>query len=596
MASYSVVRLHVNEKELIGMDRLRQVERNALSMQNAVYIYRGKKSKKVYIGQTVHFTQRHKQHYNGTDERFEDAKFNEVIVIFSRYFNKSALDDVESQLITYFTADNEKSKKAVVEYDTNEVVNRTGGNGVNDYADRERVAAEVIVPLWENVLFREGWVETPTLEKLREKALVKYSPIKVLTAEQRVLISEIINNPAVSFVINGDAGTGKTVLLTHLVASILKDRPDASIGVAVQPNWEKTGQDIFKVFGMNNSRLDVLTSSKLITQGKNYDVVIVDESHKLSRKHGKQHPSFNFVYDIHGYEDCESHLEIIQKIGSQVILMYDVLQAIRPANVTREMFEQLTAGYEKRFLKTQFRIQAPKGKTYNSEDYINGIKYLLYKDTGLLGSKFTNFDPNFNRDVFRDTSADAYFGYVTGKPMRQLFDWIEDDRNFNPEHINRVLSGMFCCDTVDKWAQSHGKDVSITHFHEDGLDRRWNWRQENWINSRDDKVDYRRDAEDQIGSVFAVQGTDLDKVGVMIGPDIFVNDNGVLEADPDHHNNTNNKFTVEEMRDPGIRYEFTLYILNQYYVLLTRGIDGIRLGFWENDEFRKYMEKVLDIC
>ncbi|MBO4838893.1 MAG: hypothetical protein J5493_05945 [Lachnospiraceae bacterium] len=43
------------------------------------------------------------------------------------------------------------------------------------------------------------------------------------------------------------------------------------------------------------------------------------------------------------------------------------------------------------------------------------------------------------------------------------------------------------------------------------------------------------------------------------------------------------------------RFEFTLYILNQYYVLLTRGIDGIRLGFWDNDAFREYMEKTLDI-
>ena len=35
--------------------------------------------------------------------------------------------------------------------------------------------------------------------------------------------------------------------------------------------------------------------------------------------------------------------------------------------------------------------------------------------------------------------------------------------------------------------------------------------------------------------------------------------------------------------------------LNQYYVLLTRGIDGIRLGFWDgNDSFRKYMEDTLD--
>ena len=70
------------------------------------------------------------------------------------------------------------------------------------------------------------------------------------------------------------------------------------------------------------------------------------------------------------------------------------------------------------------------------------------------------------------------------------------------------------------------------------MNRRWNSSQENWINSKDD------DAEDQIGSVFAVQGIDLNKVGVMIGPDIKVNEKGVLEADPDHHNNNNNKFTT----------------------------------------------------
>ena len=276
-------------------------------------------------------------------------------------------------------------------------------------------------------------------------------------------------------------------------------------------------------------------------------------------------------------------------MGKQIILMYDVLQAIRPANITREMFQQLTAGYEKKFLHTQFRIQAPKGKNYTSEDYVNGIKYLLYKDTGLLSSSLTNYDPNFNREVFHDKSADAYFGYVTEKPLHQLIEWVEEDRNFNPEHINRVLSGMFGCATTDKWQISHGKDSSITHFHEDGLDRRWNSTQENWVNISDP------DAEDQIGSVFAVQGIDLNKVGVLIGPDIKVNDKGVLEAVPDNHNNTNDKFSIEEMKDPKNQFEFTLCILNQYYVLLTRGIDGIRLGFWENEAFRKYMEDTLDI-
>ncbi len=586
MAKYSVVHLDINGKDLMGVDNLRDVEKNALSTRNAIYIYRGTKTQKIYIGQTGNFMARHKQHYDGKEERFNTAGFDKVIVLFSQYFNRSALDDVENQLITYFKTDNSKSRKASVEYD--EITNLTEGNNVNDYADRENVASEVILPFWENILYRECWVKT-TLDKLRTKALVKYSPIKLLTPEQNNLINEITNNPTTSFVINGDAGTGKTVLLTHLVANMLKERPQARIGVVVQPNWKKTGEEIFKIYGMNSSRLDVLTSLTLINRGDKYDVIIVDESHKLSRKHTKQYYTFNEVYNIPGNEDCESHLEIIKKLGTQVILMYDVLQAIRPANVTRKMFKDLTKDFEKRFLKTQFRIRAPKGKSYTSDDYVNGIKYLLYKDTGLLSSELTNYNPLFNRDVFRDNNLDAYFGYVTGKPMRQLFDWIEDDRNFNPEHINRVLSGMFCCETVDKWVSADGKDSSIKHFHEDGFDRRWNSTQENWVNIKDD------DAEDQIGSVFAVQGIDLNKVGVMIGPDIKVNNEGKLEAIPENHNNTNNKFTVKEMEIPDNQYEFTLYILNQYYVLLTRGIDSIRIGFWENDAFRKYMEEVLEI-
>ena len=588
MAKYSIVELSINKGNLIGIDNLNNNEKTALELKNAIYIYRGTKSKKIYIGQTIHFIDRHKQHYNGTEEKFNIANFDQVIVIFSVHFNRSALDDVESQLITYFTADNSK-KAGTVSFDNDDVINRTGGNSVNEYVGRENIVSDVILPLWEKELYPRGWVTTPTLDELRTKELVKYSPIKQLTAEQGQLITEIINNPDRNYVINGDAGTGKTVLLTHLVANILKDRPEAKIGVVVQPNWEKTGLNIFKVYGMNSNYLSITTTTKIITENKRYDVIIVDESHKLSRRYGKQHPSFGQVYNIQGFEDCNSHLEILQKMGQQIILMYDVLQSIRPANITREMFQRLTDGYEKKFLHTQFRIQAPKGKNYTSDDYVNGIKYLLYKDTKLLSSKLTNYNPNFNREVFNDKSPDAYFGYVTGKPMHQLIEWIEEDRNFNPEHINRVLSGDFCCGTVDRWKQAHGKDISITHFHEDTLNRRWNSSQENWINSTDD------DAEDQIGSVFAVQGIDLNKVGVMIGPDIQVNDEGILFANPDFHDNENNKFTKEEMLDFENQFEFTLFVLNQYYVLLTRGIDGIRIGFWENEAFRKYMEDTLNI-
>lgn len=141
-----------------------------------------------------------------------------VLVIFSVYFNRSALDDAESQFITYFTADNSK-KAGAVSFDNDDVVNRTGGNSVNEYVGREDVASDVILPVWEKELYPRGWVSTPTLDELRAKELVKYSPIKQLTAEQGQIITEIINNPNKNYVINGDAGTGKTVLLTHLAAS-----------------------------------------------------------------------------------------------------------------------------------------------------------------------------------------------------------------------------------------------------------------------------------------------------------------------------------------------------------------------------------------
>ena len=246
-------------------------------------------------------------------------------MVTSNDFNRSALDDIESQLITYFNADDATKKK--VSYDEKNVINRTAGNTVNDYKERDIIAFDVIIPLWEKEFFPRGWVKTPTMEELRTKALVRYSPIKILSPEQANWIDDILKHHDTNYVINGDAGTGKTVLLTHLVASILNNT-DYTIGVVVQPNWEKTGNEIFKIFGMNSERLSVTTSTKMIMDYVQigltpYDVIIVDESHKLSRQYGKQHPSFDKVYQFPQFSSCKSHLEILQKIGHQKILMYD---------------------------------------------------------------------------------------------------------------------------------------------------------------------------------------------------------------------------------------------------------------------------------
>lgn len=582
MAKYEHFTLNLKNGEILNLDQLREVQVNLLYNGNLIYIYRSSKNKKIYIGQTRNFINRNKQHYNGKEEKFNIANFDQVKILTSQYFNGSALDDVENQLITYFVADNPKIKSEKIFFKSEEIINGNGGNTVNDYKDRNQISFEVVLPFWEKVLVNEGWVNTPTLDKLRIRSLVKYSPIKQLTGEQENLITEIIKNPTKSYVINGDAGTGKTVLLTHIVARFLYEYKNKRIAIIVQPNWEKTAKEIFKSFGMEGRNLTISTSIKLINQKERYDMIVVDESHKLSRRGSKQHNAFNTIYNNPEFSKCENHLEPIMMLGNQVILMYDVLQAIRPSNISRENFQKLTSSFENRYLSTQFRIQAPEGKEYSSDDYVNGIKYLLYKDTGLL--KFTNYNPNFNRSLFHDNNPDAYFGYYDNEPLKNLIDWIDEDKNYHPEHINRVLSGL-----VEEWKQADGKKKSITHFHEGEICRRWNSTQENWINATDE------DAEDQIGSVFAVQGIDLNKVGVLIGNDLLIDDEGKLYGEPSNFKNVNGKHKKSELELPETRKEFTMFVLNIYYVLLTRGIDGIRIGFWHNDYFKKYFKETMGI-
>lgn len=582
MAKFEQFTLNLNDGEILNFEQLGPDEQEILKNGNIIYIYKSSKNRKIYIGKTKHFITRHKQHYSGKEEKFNSANFDKVKVLISRYFNGSALDDVENQLITYFKVDNSKVKPADVLFDNDEIINGNNGNYVNDYTERERVSAEVILPFWENVLFPEGWVNTHRLDNLRNSSLVKYSPIKQLSEEQVGIIQEIFDNPNKNYVINGDAGTGKTVLLTHLVKKYITASQKKKIAVIVQPNWEETAIEIFNVFGIQSSNLNISTSTKFITQGEEYDVIIVDESHKLSRKYPKQLSAFNNVYNNEKFSDCENHLEPIKILGNQIILMYDVLQAIRPANILREKFQELTSSFEQRYLTTQFRIRASRGEKYTSDDYVNGIKYLLYKDTGLL--KYTNFDENFDRSLFREDNINAYFGYFEDKPLKNMINWLERDKNYNPEHINRILSGL-----VEDWKQADGKHKSIRHFFEDDISRRWNSTQKNWINSSED------DAEEQIGSVFAVQGIDLNKVGVLIGKDLLVDEEGKLYGEPSNFKNVNGKHTKEELEIPEIREEFTIFVLNIYYILLTRGIDGVRIGFWDNEDFKNYFKKTFDI-
>ena len=81
----------------------------------------------------------------------------------------------------------------------------------------------------------------------------------------------------------------------------------------------------------------------------------------------------------------------------------------------------------------------------------------------------------------------------------------------------------------------------------------------------------------------------------MIGKDLLVDKEGRLYGEPSNFKNVNGKHTKEELEIPEKREEFTMFVLNIYYILLTRGIDGVRIGFWHNEDFKNYFKKTFDI-
>lgn len=565
----------------------------------SVYMYRNSKTGAYYVGQAKNVFERNKGHWgakNSTDaKRFSTHVFDEIVVVYSPLLNDSAssLDYLENRLIQFFNTDNPKKN-----------TNGTDGNKTGQFKDRIDIDTKLILPFWKNELNQKRkWVKEGDIDKLRKSALYKWSCFKSPTPEQKKIIEKIINNPDTNFVVQGIAGTGKTIIVNNLVASLIdQSEGKKKIAVVCDGNWKGYANDIFKVYTNHNDKNSALvfgTSTEIIngTHKLNaYDYIIVDESHKLSRRYGKQQGVMNKVYKRKEFKDCQSHLEILQKLGKQIILMYDIFQAVRPSNITRDEYARLTKDYEYLALKHQMRIKDFENKSYTPDDYINGLKYLLYKDTDLLKLDRT-YNKDFNRDVFRDMSESAYFSIYDGdEPLADAYNFVKND--FMPDHTNRILASMIFDDDVAskkyvlKYStkKANEKDskgyCKKKHWNEGDLHLPWNSTYKAWLKIKD------KDKEDQIGCVYAVQGVDLDRAAVLICPDLKIKD-GKLYADPDVMNNPNLVFKAKERKS--MQEEFNILIFSQYFVLLTRAASQVRVGFWKNKDFLEYMKKTLEI-
>lgn len=552
MSKYKTLKLELYQGELIS--NLTSIQNQILENNPVTYVYYNLKKKLVYVGETNSFRSRHIQHLGEENSKIDYRDFNHCIVIYSRFFNKSSILDLEFLILNYMVAESDVTK----------FVFANGNRGQTElmYDNKDEILSEVFYPLWKNELNQVGLVDNPNIVELRDRLLFKYSPFKQLSIKQKEISYMIARNYNQKFLVEASAGSGKSVLFTNLAFSLAENNPKLSIGLITTGNLTRQFNLIFKSVGLSD-RLVVKTGSQLIMDAKKndkkYDIIIVDEAHKLKKHYRKGHPNAR----IHLAEEDEE-ISLLEKITDGLVLLYDPHQGIKPQNISPSEIKNLTKDYQKLMLMQQFRIGG--NSDFLGEDFLKGVLYGLQ----LIE------DNEFNQNVFKDD----YFKILN--TFSEVIDYVDEYSHVFLESTNRVIAG-YC----REWASNSGKkankekgiDELPYDWNIDGIQKRWNSTYEDWVK--------KPNSENEIGSIHAIQGYDLNYVGVIVGNDITVQE-GQIVAVPENYKDIGGT----PLKEGFTLSELTEYILNIYYVLLSRGIDGCAVYFEDKKVEKLFRERI----
>ncbi|WP_251439987.1 DUF2075 domain-containing protein [Veillonella intestinalis] len=546
-----------------------------------LYILRQEKSKKnisdkplAYIGQSTNVIQRMKQHLQSESKKeLSDASF-----IFSSEFNQSVTLDYESKLIQMFAADG----KYVLLNSNRGLANKKYYNKTY-YDDGFEV-------LWEGL--RKKKIVQQSLNHIKDSDLFKYSPYKELNQEQYVaamgIMKAISSNSNDIIIVNGMPGSGKTIIaiymfkrlsdvytkLTEIKANKVEELSEAAkqestkiitekikrmAMVIPQTSLRKTIKKLFaNIYGLNP--VDVVSPSEIARSSERYDIVFVDEAHRLRQRKNivnyKGHDKNNKEL---GLPKDSTELDWILCKTDCPVLFFDTNQVIGPSGINEEIFEKrLKCEHSRQIksfeLKTQMRVEG-------GETYLNYVKFLLQLDNKVQSKLIPE---NYEFKIFDDF-----------KSFQELYS--EKSKEFK---LVRLIAGY-------AWPWKSKKDKSEYDIEIDGYSYIWNVTTTDWVNSSETRKG-KSEVIKEVGSIHCIQGYDLNYGFVILGPDIKYDvDTHKIYADKTHYFDTNGKKTATDE-------ELTEYVKHIYYVLLTRGIKGTYVYACDS-ELRTYLKQYIDV-
>lgn len=510
---------------------------------------------KVYIGEANWIVQRIKQHLSDANDKLQTLDSNaDLFIIGHDYFNKSMTLDIENRLINHMVG-------------SEHIKSLNGrGNQQGQYFT-SKFTENIFEKIW-NRLHKIDSELIPPLNVIKDSALFKASPFHRLSLEQRqnknVIVAEV--EAALSkkdlgqlIIVQGAAGTGKTVLLSSLFYEFASKGNGEFNGPLINniDSYLLVNHDqqltVYKQIAkklMLDTRDNELVYKPTVwlnkmsapeNTNKIADVVLVDEAHLLWTQ-GKQ-----------AYRG-KNQLQDIRKRARVVIAVFDSQQILRSEQnlSTKQIHALMQSSKRVITLDHQFRIDANKDTINWINDFVDGKICRIPKDN------------KYDLRIFADP--------------KKMFDAIKQKNNKQDSGLSRMLA-TFDWKYVEKkkpdkekyWCVKVG-DFSIP----------WNLELETRENKKRNKGlswaerDY---TINEIGSTFTIQGFDLNYAGLIVGPSVKYRNNKLI-FDPSASANTN----ATKKRDGKDFSEF--HLRNELNVLIKRGVHGLYI-YAVDDELRK---------
>ncbi len=528
--------------------------------RNWPVVYVMNNDREVYVGESLNAEGRMRQHLEADSKKH----LGWVRVVLDNTFNKSACLDLESFLIRMFSGDGQF-----------QVLNQNAGITDADYYDRETYQ-KTFDEVFEQLRTHEHLFQR-TLPEIINSDLFKLSPFKALNHDQAIAVEDILEglftdlaaDAPSTVVVQGNPGTGKTVVaiyLLKLLEDIRRHNPEepldsdsifsdfftaghaellTSLKVGIVVPQQSLRESISRVFALTPGlhRNLVLTPFGVGDSDEKFDLLIVDEAHRLSQRANQPSGPLNkkfadINHKLFGFDDPNvTQLDWIRKQSAHTILMLDTGQSVRPADLpektTRALLAEAARDGRIYPLVSQMRIAA-------TQDYVGYVRAVLGDNPPTTPESFDGYDLRF----FDDLGA-----------MRHEI--------LNREHeqgLSRLVAGY-------AWPWRSKKDKAAFDIELDGERLRWNSTQRDWINSTN--------SIDEVGSIHTVQGYDLNYAGVIIGKDLRYDvARGRIVFDRAEYHDKKGRENNPKL---GVTYsddDLLQYVRNIYTVLLTRGIRG----------------------